>query len=118
LLFYFCKFSPWYGFYDSKVAVKVLKGGRADNTRSDDEGRDESEKEKKIEKTETGRLDELDVLQPFEEEIGVESLNLKVRRWHASPNRYRKSTSRASGSSLPDKKELLGRIGCDKEIKD
>jgi acyl-CoA-dependent ceramide synthase len=101
-----------------KVAVKVLKGGQADDTRSDDEGEDQLEKEKQLEKTKPGRLDELKVLQPFEEEVGVESLRLKFRRSHGSPNRYRKSASRASGISLPDRKELLGRIGCDKETKD
>jgi very-long-chain ceramide synthase len=99
-----------------KVAVKVLKGGQADDTRSDIEGEDELEKDKKL--GTTGRLDEPEELQPFEEEVGMESLNIKGRRSHESPNRYRKRVSRASGISLPDRKELLGRIGCDKEIKD
>jgi acyl-CoA-dependent ceramide synthase len=99
-----------------KVAVNVLKGGQADDTRSDNKGEDELEKEKKP--GTTGRLDEPEELQPFEEEVGVEFLNLKGRRSHESPNRYRKRVNRASGISLPDRKELLGRIGCDKEIKD
>jgi acyl-CoA-dependent ceramide synthase len=50
---------------------------------------------------------------PYEEEVGVESINLKGRTSNLS--RYKKSTS-ATGVSLPghsDRKELLGRIGCD-----
>jgi len=99
-----------------KVALKVLQGGQADDTRSDDEDEDETNKGEKLETIE--HLDRLGELQPFEEEIGVESLNLKGRRSRASQNRYRKSVSNASGVSIADRKQLLGRIGCDKEIKD
>jgi acyl-CoA-dependent ceramide synthase len=98
-----------------KVAVKVLKGGQADDTRSDNEGEDELENMEKM--GTTGHLDEPEELQPFEEEVGVESLSLKGRRSHESRNRYRQGVSGASGVSLPDRKELLGRIGCDKEIR-
>jgi len=82
--------------------VKVLRGGQADDVRSDDEGEEE--------------LDEHEVL---EEEVGVESIILKGRVSNASKTRYKKSASSATGVSLPghsDRKELLGRIGCDKGV--
>ena len=98
-----------------KVAVKVLKGGQADDTRSDDEDEDEGIKEENVDTTES--LVKLGNLQPFEEEVGVESLSLNGRRSHASQIKYRKSVSNASGVSIADRKQLLGRIGCDKETK-
>lgn len=98
-----------------KVAVKVLKGGQADDTRSDDEDEDEGIEEENVDTTES--LVKLGNLQPFEEEVGVESLNLNGRRSHASQIKYRKSVSNASGVSIADRKQLLGRIGCDKETK-
>jgi len=99
-----------------KVAIRVLKGGDADDVRSDDEGEDEEEllDEKIISTIE--QIDEME-LPPYEEEVGVESINLKGRNFNT--NKYKKTTSSASGVSLPghsDRKELLGRIGCDKGI--
>lgn len=92
-----------------KVAAKVLRVGTADDTRSDDEDEDETLEEH----------EELEELQPFEEEVGVESLNLGCRTTvRATGNRKRKivkSSGSASGVSIPDRKQLLGRIGCDKE---
>ena len=82
--------------------MKVLRGGQADDVRSDDEGEEE--------------VDEHEVL---EEEVGVESIILKGRVSNASKTRYKKSASSATGVSLPghsDRKELLGRIGCDKGV--
>jgi acyl-CoA-dependent ceramide synthase len=97
-----------------KVAVSVLRGKPADDVRSDDEcdNKDEIEDEKRS--TTAERLDDAE---PFEEEVGVEAINLKGRTSNAS--RYRKSTSSSSGVSLAghsDRKELLGRIGCDKGV--
>lgn len=93
------------------VAIKVLNGGEADDVRSDDEGEDEEESYVDDEEDE----DEV-ILPPYEEEVGVESINL-------NKNRYRKplGTSNATGVSLPGhssigSKELLGRIGCDKGV--
>ena len=87
-----------------KVALKVLQGGQADDVRSDDES---SEVEEFIEEE-----DEPLPPQYVEEEVGVEAINLKG--W---ANRFRKGTSSSSGVSIAgrgDRKELLGRIGCDK----
>ncbi|KAH6718484.1 TLC domain-containing protein [Leptodontidium sp. MPI-SDFR-AT-0119] len=99
-----------------KVAIRVLKGGDADDVRSDDEGDDEEELlDEKIVST-IEQIDEME-LPPYEEEVGVESINLKGRNFNT--NRYKKTSSSASGVSLPghsDRKELLGRIGCDKGV--
>lgn len=95
------------------VAVRVLRGGQADDVRSDDEGDHEEET---IDDTTYEQLDEAE-LPPYEEEVGVEAINLKGRTSNAS--RYKKSASSATGVSLPghsDRKELLGRIGCDKGV--
>ena len=99
-----------------KVAVNVLRGGQADDIRSDDEGDNEEEEEitEKLIHAMEVQIDDFEEPQPFEEEVGVEAINLKGRTWNT-----RKSTSHASGVSLPghsDRKELLGRIGCDKPV--
>ena len=99
-----------------RVAVNVLRGGNADDVRSDDEGDDGEDEEihEKLIHTMEDQVVDLDEPQPFEEEVGVEAINLKGRTWNT-----RKSTSHASGVSLPghsDRKELLGRIGCDKPV--
>lgn len=107
-----------------KVAIRVLKGGDADDIRSDDEGEAEEElggdddREFGVEV----QTEEKKELLPFEEEVGVESINFKGR---ANGNgvggkRYRKGASSATGVSIAghsvDRKELLGRIGCDKGV--
>jgi acyl-CoA-dependent ceramide synthase len=115
LLFLQCITLVWFSMI-VRVAVSVLRGNDADDVRSDDEGDHEEEVEyEEIPKT-VERLEE-DELLPFEEEVGVEAINLKGRTSNAS--RYRKSTGSASGVSLAghsDRKELLGRIGCDKGV--
>ena len=86
-----------------RVAVRVVSGGSAEDVRSDDEGG---------EKHEDG---EVEVLEPLEEEVGVEDLDLKG--WERRKRVKRQATS--SGVSLPghsDRKELLGRIGCEKQV--
>jgi acyl-CoA-dependent ceramide synthase len=93
-----------------RIAIKVLRGAEADDIRSDDDGETEEAAEKDIEEL------YVEPPPPYEEEVGVESLNLKGRTSNASRNRYRKSASSTSGVSLPDRKELLGRIGCDKPL--
>ncbi|CZS98010.1 hypothetical protein WAI453_011860 [Rhynchosporium graminicola] len=96
-----------------KVAIRVLKGGDADDVRSDDEGEHE---EKLLGEKIIATNDEMD-LPPYEEDVGVESINFKGRTFNTS--KYKKTTSSASGVSLPghsDRKELLGRIGCDKSV--
>lgn len=106
----------WFGMI-IRVVYKVVSGQGADDVRSDDEGDDE---ELDIEE------DSLDASKkalewgaPVEEEVGVEGLNFSRK---PSPARSfkrqgRASSTRASGISIPghgDRKELLGRIGCDK----
>lgn len=87
-----------------KVAYRVLRGHGADDNRSDDE--DEAEDDA------LPGPPEFDA-PPLEMEVGVEGLNLK-----SSSVRHRKGAHRGpNGLSLTghsDKKELLGRIGCDK----
>lgn len=95
-----------------QVALRVLRGGQAEDSRSDVEGENEEDdhtQEKKIHKEDI-LLEE----PPLEEEVGVEDMNLGNRK--TSPNRrFRKGGGAASGVTLhSDRKELLGRIGCDK----
>jgi acyl-CoA-dependent ceramide synthase len=110
LLFLQCIILVWFWMICG-VAAKVLGGGQAEDIRSDDED--------EIEYEEIGSLifDKLEPIEvvPLEEEVGVEAINLKGRT--ASSRRYKKASSSSSGVTLPgnsDRKELLGRIGCDK----
>lgn len=103
----------WFGMI-VKVARKVLRGGEADDVRSD--GEDAEEDEDLDDPCEKDPYEE-DVaadIPPLEEEVGVDAINLKSRK--TSPGRrYMKVGSTASGVTIPsDRKELLGRIGCDK----
>ncbi|KAL8926156.1 MAG: hypothetical protein Q9208_003059 [Pyrenodesmia sp. 3 TL-2023] len=100
-----------------QVALKVLKGGEAEDSRSDDEGTDDEgglQDDERWENIRTcvepGPIE----MPPLEEDVGVEAINLVTHK--SSPTRkYRKVGSTASGVHLPsDRKELLGRIGCDK----
>ena len=92
-----------------QVAIRVINGSGADDTRSDDEA-DEAEDVE----------DEDDVVyeeaRPLEEEVGVEALDLKGWERRAG---LRRQAAATSGVSLPghsDRKELLGRIGCEKQV--
>ncbi|KAI9743375.1 MAG: sphingosine N-acyltransferase lag1 [Claussenomyces sp. TS43310] len=103
----------WFGMI-VKVALKVVRGVGADDTRSDDESDEAGEEAGSMH---LEKLDPIEVL-PLEEEVGVESINLKGRVASGS-RRYKKSTSSASGVTLPghgDRKELLGRIGCERGV--
>ncbi|KAF4821907.1 Sphingosine N-acyltransferase-like protein FUM18 [Colletotrichum siamense] len=87
-----------------RVVMKVLRGGNAEDTRSDDEGEAEEEADYVYEEA-----------QPLEQEVGVEDLDLKS--WERRSGIKRQAS--ASGVSLPghsDRKELLGRIGCEKQV--
>ena len=91
-----------------RVAINVLKGAGADDTRSDDEGDgledDEDEDEFVYEEA-----------QPLEEEVGVEEIDLK--NWERRSG-VKRVPATSTGVSLPghsDRKELLGRIGCEKQ---
>ncbi|KAL9601609.1 MAG: hypothetical protein Q9219_002443 [cf. Caloplaca sp. 3 TL-2023] len=109
----------WFGMI-VRVALKVLRGGEAEDSRSDDEASDEEGDDPANDRWENVRtcMDPRPVeIPPLEEEVGVESIRLPHSP-KASPNRrYRKTSSTASGVHLPsDRKELLGRIGCDKGL--
>jgi len=88
-----------------RVVMKVLRGGNAEDTRSDDEGECEEEEEGYV----------YEEAQALEEEVGVEDIDLKS--WERRTGIKRQAS--ASGVSLPghsDRKELLGRIGCEKQV--
>jgi len=102
-----------------KVAIKVLKGGQADDTRSEDEDEEVATKTKKRKNlVATKQSDIVEELKPLEEEVGVESLNLRGRTSLATQNRHRKSAGYSSGTSIADRKQLLDRIGCEKKTSD
>ncbi|KAK4198958.1 putative sphingosine N-acyltransferase [Triangularia verruculosa] len=90
-----------------RVAIKVINGGGAEDTRSDDEA-DELEDEDEYVYEEA---------QPLEEEVGADEIDL--RSWERRVARGKRSATTATGVSLPshsDRKELLGRIGCEKQV--
>lgn len=91
----------WFGMI-IKVAFKVLRGGEAEDCRSDDEDIDEEELAKPIE-----------IRPAIEEEVSIDALRFASgARKTMQP--FLKSGSGSSGVSLRgDHKELLGRIGCD-----
>ena len=95
-----------------RVAARVLRGESADDIRSDDE-------EEEMEDEESGNWHVTEQkpyieVPPLEEDVGVEGINLSGRK-ASSSKIFRRAHGASSGVSLPsDKKELLGRIGCDK----
>ncbi|KAF2084886.1 longevity assurance proteins LAG1/LAC1 [Saccharata proteae CBS 121410] len=110
-----------------KVAWRVLSGKGADDTRSDDEEEAEVDEEAGAStcglEADGGEKCEL---KPLEEEVGVEGLSFGGGRMGRKEERLgrgfkRSGSGRASGISIPghgDRKELLGRIGCDKPTHD
>lgn len=104
----------WFGMI-IRVACKVIRGGEAEDSRSDDEledGQDENDSDS-CEKQDF--VHELAIeVPPLEEEVGIEGISLSALRKTPS-RRFRKGGGTASGVTIPsDRKELLGRIGCDK----
>ena len=100
----------WFGMIIN-VAYKVVSGTGAEDVRSDDEEDDEEEEEVSPAVTQK-RNSSLPCKPLIEEEVGVEELRLSDRK-----SRFKKhSSTTASGVSLNDRKELLGRIGCDKQV--
>ncbi|KAG6000130.1 hypothetical protein E4U21_005806 [Claviceps maximensis] len=86
-----------------RVAMKVIRGDGAEDSRSDHESVDE-EDEYVYEEAE-----------PVEEEVDADEIDL--RSWERRTGVRRQASS--SGVSLPghsDRKELLGRIGCEKQV--
>jgi acyl-CoA-dependent ceramide synthase len=116
----------WFGMI-IRVAYRVLSGNGAQDSRSDDEGEEEVEEEEEVEievydpPTTNGNAQPKYIV----EEVDGNGVNLngKKNSGSESPNTALRRSSRrnvvakASGISIPghgDKKELLGRIGCDK----
>ncbi|KIM98393.1 hypothetical protein OIDMADRAFT_167214 [Oidiodendron maius Zn] len=86
-----------------QVVVRVLKGNGADDIRSDEEA-DMEEEEFEYEET-----------QPLEEEVGVEAIDLRGWKRRTGASRVA-STGGVSMSGHSTRKELLNRIGCEKQI--
>jgi acyl-CoA-dependent ceramide synthase len=108
LLFLQCLTIMWF-FLIVRVAIKVFKGAPAEDVRSDNEGEGEAEAEDEFVYEEA---------QPLEEEVGVEEIDLKNWERRTGVKRHHPATA-TTGVSLPghsDRKELLGRIGCDKQV--
>ncbi|EHL01965.1 putative Sphingosine N-acyltransferase lag1 [Glarea lozoyensis 74030] len=81
-----------------RVVIRVLRGGSAEDIRSDDECEEEIEYEE---------------LPPLEEEVGVEEINLLG--WERRSGGKRGAS--ASGVTFSStRKELLNRVGCEKQI--
>ena len=117
-----------------KVAYKVITGEGAEDTRSDDEDDDEEEEEDELAKTELLKKTpaKAEAL-PFIEKMVVSTDTNEARNFskhvpkrtpHAEPSPVRRSTRRknergghsSSVNLLQERKELLGRIGCDKSV--
>ncbi|KJR86123.1 Acyl-CoA-dependent ceramide synthase [Sporothrix schenckii 1099-18] len=104
-----------------QVAIRVVRGSGADDSRSDDENGDEEEEEEEADNDDfvsggdgNGHTQQAE---PLEEEVGVEALDLKG--WERRTG-VKRVASTSTGVSLPghhsDRKELLGRIGCEKQV--
>lgn len=93
-----------------RVAVKVVQGGEAEDSRSDDEDSDEEEVDHHPQEKYTNN--HYLASAPFEEDVDAGAITY---RRTSPPRKFRKAGGAASGVTLPsDRKELLGRIGCDK----
>lgn len=115
----------WFGMI-LKVAWRILKGGIAEDSRSEDE--QEEEEEVEVQAKEESRNGFIEISSYVEEEVGVEAINFKGRRTigpsaiKTTKRKYRKSTGSATAGMITlaghssDRKELLGRIGCEKTI--
>ena len=97
-----------------RVAWKVIQGGEeAEDPRSGEEDEGESEHVVVLPIITTSKNDAFIEVPPLEEEVGVESINLTGHK-SSGIKKYRKGAGTASGVTLhSDRKELLGRIGCD-----
>src|SRR5450432_476184 len=102
LLFLQCITLMWFGMI-CVVAAKVLRGGQAEDTRSDDEDEEDYDGSESLVME---KVNPIEVV-PLEEEVGVEAINFKGRK--APVRRYKKTSSSSSGVTLPghsDRKEL------------
>jgi acyl-CoA-dependent ceramide synthase len=96
----------WFGMI-LRVAMRVLRGGSAEDVRSDDEGDEEDEEDEVT-----------DDEKPLEVEASIEDIDLKAWERRTGVNKT-KRTGTSTGISLPghsDRKEFLNRIGCENKI--
>lgn len=90
-----------------RVAIKVVRGDNAEDVRSDDDDEDEEELEPQKVPLEKAPM--------VEEEVEAESIDFEAWKRRSGV----KQTVRSSGTSLSrhsDRKELLNRIGCERQI--
>jgi very-long-chain ceramide synthase len=104
----------------ARIAYGVISGKAAEDARSDDEGEDSEIEEELRPSHPLNSVKSGHDLAPLEQEVGVEALTFPSKSSPGVKN-YRRSSgrtgTRSSGISIPghgDRKELLGRIGCDK----
>ncbi|CAK7203635.1 Sphingosine N-acyltransferase lag1 [Sporothrix eucalyptigena] len=97
-----------------QVAIRVVTGGGADDTRSDDEG-DEEEEDEEDDIADDRNGEKVDAA-PLEEEVGVEAIDLKGWERRTGVKRQASTTTSVSLPGHSDRKELLGRIGCEKQV--
>jgi acyl-CoA-dependent ceramide synthase len=103
----------WFGMI-LRVAWKILQGGGAEDSRSDDDGEEEEDEEEVLTLAIKTQNDLYTEALPLEEEVGVEGINFSSLK-PISARRYKRGTGGSSGVSLgSDRKELLGRIGCER----
>lgn len=100
-----------------QVAIRVVRGSGADDTRSDDEEEEDEEEDEDVEGDDENVNGGVAAALPLEEEVGVEALDLKG--WERRTG-VKRAASTTTSVSLPghhsDRKELLNRIGCEKQI--
>ena len=122
-----CVLLVWFGMI-IRVAYKVLSGQGADDTRSDDE----DEEDEEVQDADVARTEHLEKIQtgiepkPFIEKnvLSTDQSFVTDRRPTPSPVRRsprKKGDGHSSSVNLlaaSDRKELLGRIGCDKPSPD
>lgn len=110
----------WFGMI-IRVAYRVIVGKGSEDPRSDDEEAEDESEEEEIEIDVFNAPEKAEGPRYIVEEADGESVNL-IRRVDSPTVPLRRSSrkspvAKASGISIPghaDKKELLGRIGCDK----
>jgi acyl-CoA-dependent ceramide synthase len=112
----------WFGMI-IRVAYGVVSGKAAQDDRSEDEADEEEveEEEYEVDDWDT-KTPTLPSVQPLEQEVVKEENVNWMQGRTSSPSSLargrgrRAGSARASAISIPDKKELLGRIGCDKPV--
>ncbi|KAK4221658.1 longevity-assurance protein [Podospora fimiseda] len=97
-----------WSFFIFRVTLRVLKGASAEDVRSDGE----DEESDVVEEWEEEEVVE-------EEEVGVDSIDLKAWERRNAAKKQTSSSTRTSGvrvRSHSERKDILNRIGCEKQI--